>query len=131
MCPALSTVVESSLIEVKRVNQVAEVEAQLSCYLLKMGSGGDKLDVGRLGDLSNEQWAVFWEEEGTSRVWYAWAPQPGYVLFGERELDKTRIPRSVIDQAKEVGDERISLPVTPSVTPVPLPVPAPVPIPVP
>lgn len=120
------------LIEAKNVNNAGQVEGQLNCYLLKMGSGGDRLNVGRLGDLSDEQWAVFWFQEDTGTKWYGWAPQPGYVLFGnEDDRAAGRIPQWVTDQAHQTGDERISLPATPSVTPVPVPVPAPVPIPVP
>lgn len=118
------------LIEAKRVDQAADVEPQLNCYLLKMGVGGDRLNVGRLGDLYDEQWAVFWNEEGSENIWYAWAPLPGYVLFGESDEDANRIPGWVLDEAHETGTERISLPATPTVSPVPVPVPVPVPIPV-
>jgi len=120
------------LIEVKNVNNAADVEPQLACYLLKMGSAGDRLNVGRLGDLSDEEWAVLWTQEDNGDIWWAWAPQPGYVLFGNEDDESAgRVPQWVLDTAHATGNERISLPATPTVTPVPVPVPAPVPIPVP
>ncbi len=106
------------LIEVKNVEQVGEVEAQLACYELKLRK--DKLDVGRLADLSNEGWAVTYQDDITKERWYAWAALPGYVLFG-RGGKGTKVPQSVVDKAKETGRETIVLPITEGPT---LPVPA-------
>jgi hypothetical protein len=117
------------LIEVKNINQIDQVEPQLDCYMLKMGAGGDNLNVGRLDDLSDEQWAVTWIQEPPDPPtrWYAWAPAPGYVLFGnDSDASMGRIPREVVDKAHETGHERFYLPgasldLLPELKPVPRP----------
>lgn len=106
------------LIEVKNVEQAGEVEAQLAWYELKLKK--DNLDVGRLGDLSNEQWAVTYVDTMTQERWYAWAPLPGYVLFGKGGAG-SKVPQSVQDKAKKTGDEKIFLPAPSGPTLLPTP----------
>lgn len=97
----------------------SRVQGQLDCYRYKLENQGLKVKFDRkLNDLG---WAVWWTDEITRAVWYAWAPPglAGHVYFA----DPDHTPEDVKQRAvhHEPYNKHVAAPV-----PVPQPLPIPI-----
>lgn len=95
--------------EVKDVDRYPEaltdLDLDLDCYHDHLEE--DSLRHGDEDDLSSESWAVIFPSPDRG-PYYAWAPQPGVVLFARKSTQWSKIPQWVEESAHETGGETIA-----------------------